>query len=147
MKEGGSEYAELLVGVQFDSDVKMKVAVLRDALKKNGLDTVGKKLDLQTRLHQEFCDKAKSTSTCIAKLAGSDGPSATPVCDWDHLDFCKLKDAEGPASLIPCAVNGCHRFLHHMCQTEWECLDDSREAHGTRKLCAHHHPSLAMEVD
>ena len=62
LKEGGSE-AELLVGVQCDADVKkMKVADLRNALKENGLDTVGKKLDLQTRL-QEFRDKAKSTSS------------------------------------------------------------------------------------
>ncbi len=62
LKEGGSE-AELLVGVQCDADVKkMKVADLRNALKENGLDTVGKKLDLQTRL-EEFCDKAKTTSS------------------------------------------------------------------------------------
>ena len=83
------------------------------------------------------------TQRRIARLAGSDGPPATSVCDWARLDLCKLKDAEGPASLIPCAVKGCDRFLHHMCQTEWECLDDCREAHGTRKLCAHHHPALA----
>ena len=42
--------------------MKMKVSDLRNALKENGLDTVGKKLDLQTRL-QEFRDKAKSTSS------------------------------------------------------------------------------------
>jgi hypothetical protein len=40
----------------------MKVAYIRNALKENGLDTVGKKLDLQTRL-QEFCEKSKSTSS------------------------------------------------------------------------------------
>jgi len=30
-----------------------------------------------------------------------------------------------------------------MCQTEWESAEEGREAHGSKKLCAYHHPSLA----
>ncbi len=30
-----------------------------------------------------------------------------------------------------------------MCQTEWESANPRREAHGSRSLCAYHHPDLA----
>jgi hypothetical protein len=40
--------------------------------------------------------------------------------------------------------DGCIRLLHHMCQCIWESDDeDVRQAHGTRKFCADHHPALA----
>ena len=32
--------------------------------------------------------------------------------------------------------------LHHMCQTEWESAAEGREAHGSKKMCAYHHPFL-----
>ena len=64
------------------------------------------------------------------------------VCDWAHLGLC-LKP-QGPASLIKCMEDGCNRVLHHMCQCTWEREDeDVRQAHGTRKYCAHHHPAVA----
>jgi len=62
------------------------------------------------------------------------------VCDWARLDLC-LKP-QGPASLIKCMEDGCNRVLHHMCQCILESEDeDVRQAHGTRKYCAHHHPA------
>ena len=30
-----------------------------------------------------------------------------------------------------------------MCQTKWESAEEGREAHGSKKLCAYHHPCLA----
>ena len=64
------------------------------------------------------------------------------VCDWAHLDLCQKP--QGPASLIECMEDGCNRLLHHMCQCMWESKDeDVRQAHGTRKYCAHHHPAVA----
>jgi len=64
------------------------------------------------------------------------------VCDWARLDLCQKP--QGPVSLIKCMEDGCNRFLHHMCQCIWESDDeDVRQAHGTRKFCAHHHPALA----
>jgi hypothetical protein len=30
-----------------------------------------------------------------------------------------------------------------MCQMEWESAEGGREAHGSKKLCAYHHPCLA----
>jgi hypothetical protein len=63
------------------------------------------------------------------------------VCDWARLDLCQKP--QGPVSLIKCMEDGCNRFLHHMCQCIWESDDeDVRQAHGTRKFCAHHHPAL-----
>jgi hypothetical protein len=63
-------------------------------------------------------------------------------CDWTHLDLCQKP--QGPASLIKCMEGGCNRLLHHMCQCIWESKDeDVRQAHSTRKFCAHHHPALA----
>ncbi len=64
------------------------------------------------------------------------------VCNWAHLDLCQKP--QGPASLIKCMEDGCNRLLHHMCWCMWESEDeDVRQAHGTRKFCAHHHPALA----
>ena len=64
------------------------------------------------------------------------------VCDWARLDLCQKP--QGPASLIKCMEDGCNRVLHHMCQCMWESDDeDVRQAHGTRKFCAYHHPALA----
>ena len=64
------------------------------------------------------------------------------VCDWARLDLCQKPP--GPASLIKCMEDGCNRLLHHMCQCMWESDDeDGRQAHGTRKFCAHHHPAIA----
>ena len=64
------------------------------------------------------------------------------VCDWARLDLCQKP--QGPVSLIKCMEDGCNRRLHHMCQTIWESDDeDVRQAHGSRKFCAHHHPALA----
>ena len=64
------------------------------------------------------------------------------VCDWARLDLCQKPP--GPASLIKCMEDGCNRVLHHMCQCMWESDDeDVRQAHGTRKFCAYHHPALA----
>ncbi len=48
----------------------------------------------------------------------------------------------GRPLLIQCALEGCVRRLHHMCQAEWESKDVRREAHGSRKICANHHPAL-----
>ncbi len=63
------------------------------------------------------------------------------VCDWARLGLC-LKP-QGPASLIKCMEDGCNRVLHHMCQCTWESEDEEvRQAHGTRKYCAHHHPAV-----
>jgi hypothetical protein len=64
------------------------------------------------------------------------------VCDWARLDLCQKP--QGPAFLIKCMEDGCNRVLHHMCQCMWESDDeDVRQAHGTRKFCAYHHPALA----
>jgi len=64
------------------------------------------------------------------------------VCDWARLDLCQKP--QGPASLIECMEDGCNRVLHHMCRCMWESDDqDVRQAHGTRKFCAYHHPALA----
>ena len=64
------------------------------------------------------------------------------ICDWAHLGLC-LKP-QGPASLIKCMEDGCNCVLHHMCQCTWESEDEEvRQAHGTRKYCAHHHPAVA----
>ena len=64
------------------------------------------------------------------------------VCDWARLDL--YQKPPGPASLIKCMEDGCNRVLHHMCQCMWESDDeDVRQAHGTRKFCAYHHPAMA----
>ena len=62
-------------------------------------------------------------------------------CDWSRVSLC-VACGEGP-SLVKCQMEGCARTLHHMCQTEWESAEEGREAHGSKKLCAYHHPSLA----
>ena len=64
----------------------------------------------------------------------------TTGCDWARVSLC-LACGEGP-SLVKCQMEGCARTLHHMCQTEWESAEEGREAHGSKKLCAYHHPSL-----
>jgi len=66
-------------------------------------------------------------------------------CDWARVSLC-LACGVGP-SLVKCQMEGCARTLHHMCQTEWESAEEGLEAHGSKKLCAYHHPSLANRVD
>jgi hypothetical protein len=65
-------------------------------------------------------------------------------CDWARIGKCLCSSMMAGPSLVQCrADGGCCRFLHHMCQTEWESEDSMREAHGNRNLCAFHHPALA----
>ena len=66
--------------------------------------------------------------------------SVATGCDWARFSLC-LACGEGP-SLVKCQMEGCSRTLHHMCQTEWESAAEGREAHGSKKLCAYHHPFL-----
>ena len=67
-----------------------------------------------------------------------------PVCDWARVDLCQKP--QGSVSLIKCNEAGCNRLLHHMCQCMWESDDeDVRQAHGSRKFCAHHHPAGAKK--
>ncbi len=70
-----------------------------------------------------------------------DRASETTGCDWARVSLC-LACGEGPY-LVKCQMEGCARTLHHMCQTEWESAEEGREAHGSKKMCAYHHPSLA----
>ncbi len=56
---------------------------------------------------------------------------ATPECDWAQIGECLVCSNGGPF-LVQCAVEGCVRCLHHMCQVEWESKDVQREAHGNR---------------
>ena len=68
------------------------------------------------------------------------------VCDWARVGLCQIVGATGP-TLVECQfAGGCDCVLHHLCQTEWESKDETgqREAHGTRKLCALHHPALRL---
>ena len=68
----------------------------------------------------------------------------SPVCDWARVDLCQKP--QGSVSLIKCMEAGCNRLLHHMCQCMWESEDeDVRQAHGSRKFCAHHHPAGAFK--
>ncbi len=67
---------------------------------------------------------------------------ATPDCDWAQIGKWLVCSTGGPL-LIQCALEGCVRCLHHMCQAEWESKDVRREAHGSRKMCTYHHPALA----
>ena len=70
--------------------------------------------------------------------------NAPLVCDWERIGKCLCSSMMAGPSLVQCrADGGCCRFLHHMCQTEWESEDSMREAHGNRNLCAFHHPALA----
>jgi hypothetical protein len=66
------------------------------------------------------------------------------VCDWVRLDLC-LVCLGGGLSLITCQVEGCDRVPPHMCQAEWESAEEGCEAHGSRKLCAHHHPACLVD--
>jgi hypothetical protein len=70
-----------------------------------------------------------------------DWASEMTGCDWARVSLC-LACGEGP-SLVKCQMEGCARILHHMCQTEWDSAEEGLEAHGSKKLCAYHHPSLA----
>jgi hypothetical protein len=64
-----------------------------------------------------------------------------PECDWARVEKCLVCGMARP-TLIPCQMDGCVCHLHHMSQTEWESVDVMREAHGSKKLCAYHHPAL-----
>jgi hypothetical protein len=65
----------------------------------------------------------------------------SPECDWARVGKCLVCKMARP-SLISCKMNGHVRHLHHMCQTEWESASIMREAHGSKKQCAYHHPAL-----
>jgi hypothetical protein len=65
----------------------------------------------------------------------------SPECDWARVGKCLVCRMAGP-TLVPCQMSGCVCHLHHMCQTEWESANIMREAHGSKKLCAYHHPAL-----
>jgi hypothetical protein len=80
----------------------------------------------------------QSTRTDTPKL-----PTAS-VCNWACLDLCLVYSRGGP-SLITCQVKGCDCLLHHMCQTEWESTKEGHKVHGSRKLCAHHHPACLVD--
>ncbi len=69
---------------------------------------------------------------------------AASVCDWAHLDLCLVFFWGGP-SLIECQVKGCDCLLHHICQAEWESAKEGCKVHGSRKLCAHHHPACLVD--
>ncbi len=73
-----------------------------------------------------------------ASLSNSSGATG---CDWARVSLC-LVCGEGP-SLVKCQMVGCACTLHHMCQTEWESAEEGREAQGSKKLCAYHHPCFA----
>ena len=88
---------------------------------------------------RSFHGSAASTKIIFYQV---DINTMSSVCDWARLDLCQKP--QGPVSLIKCMEDGCNRRLHHLCQTIWESDDeDVRQAHGTRKFCAHHHPALA----
>ena len=76
----------------------------------------------------------------LRERASSSNSSVATGCDWARVSLC-LACGEGP-SLVKFQMEGCARTLHHMCQTEWESAEGGREAHGSKKLCAYHHPSL-----
>ncbi len=65
----------------------------------------------------------------------------SPECDWARVGKCLVCRMAGP-TLVPCQMDGCVCHLHHMCQSEWESAGIMREAHGSKKLCAYHHPAL-----
>jgi hypothetical protein len=65
----------------------------------------------------------------------------SPECDWARVGKCLVCGMAGP-NLVPCQMDGCVRHLHHIFQSEWESADVMREAHGSKKLCAYHHPAL-----
>jgi hypothetical protein len=70
-------------------------------------------------------------------------PTAS-VCNWGRLDLC-LVSFGWRAFLIMCQVEGCDHLLHHMYQAKWERAEKGRKAHGSRKLCAHHHPACPVD--
>ena len=79
----------------------------------------------------------------LRERESSSNSSVATGCDWVRVSLC-LACGEGP-SLVKCQMEGCARTLHHMCQTEWESAEEGREAHGSKKLCAYHHPSLTNQ--
>jgi hypothetical protein len=79
----------------------------------------------------------QSTRTDTPRL-----PTAS-VCNWAHLDLCLVCFGGGP-SLITCQVTGCDCLLHRICQVEWESAKGCK-AHGSRKLCAHHHSACLVD--
>ena len=82
-----------------------------------------------------------ATRATAAPFLRDRAASVTTGCDWARVSLC-LACGEGP-SLVKCQMEGCARTLHHMCQTEWESAEEGQEAHGSKKMCAYHHPSLA----
>ena len=82
-----------------------------------------------------------ATRATAAPFLRDRAASVTTGCDWARVSLC-LACGEGP-SLAKCQMEGCACTLHHMCQTEWESAEEGREAHGSKKMCAYHHPSLA----
>ncbi len=64
-----------------------------------------------------------------------------PECNWARDGLCQV--CFGGISLITCQIEGCARQLHHMCQKMWESVDEAvHKAHGSKKLCAFHHPAM-----
>ena len=82
-----------------------------------------------------------TTALFLCERASSSNCSVATGCDWAHVSLC-LACGVGP-SLVKCQMEGCACTLHHMCQTEWESTEEGQEAHGSKKMCAYHHPSLA----
>jgi len=63
-------------------------------------------------------------------------------CNWESWGLCQVSGAASavPISLVNCQVVNCGNQLHHMCQTTWESLDPTREAHGNSYYCTKCHP-------
>jgi hypothetical protein len=93
---------------------------------------------------QSRCYPARCLGSQQSMRADTPKLPAASVCNWAHLDLCLVCLGGGP-SLITCQVEGCDCLLHHMCQAEWESAKEGREAHGSRKLCTHHHPACLVD--
>jgi hypothetical protein len=67
-------------------------------------------------------------------------------CNWASWGLCQLSGAASamPVSFVNCRVDNCGNQLHHMCQTTWESLDPTREAHGNSYYCTVCHPCWHM---
>ena len=81
---------------------------------------------------------ATAASFLLDRAFLSNSSAGATGCNWTRVSLC-LVCGEGP-SLVKCQMEGCACTLHHMCQTEWESAEEGREAHGSKKLCAYHHP-------
>ena len=58
------------------------------------------------------------------------------ICSWgEHCKKCSEN-----VKLIKCIAKDCEFTSHHMCQTEWESEDDTREQPPDKYYCPNHHP-------